>query len=73
MVQIKPTQGNSGLEHRTRGQTTVTDCTVKVEEAKGGDWSGTQYKWGMMAVDKWHSDRKVWAKTDVGNEELDRE
>lgn len=41
---FKSSQGNPGLELRTWGQSTVTDCTVKVEEAMGGDWVGTQDK-----------------------------
>lgn len=52
MVQFKPRQGNPGLELRTQGQPAVADCTAKVEEAKGGDWPGTQDKWGMMEVDR---------------------
>lgn len=35
---FKPSQGNPGLELRTWGQQTVTDSTVEVEEAMGGDW-----------------------------------
>lgn len=46
-MQIKLTQSNPGLELRTRGQTAVTDCTVEVEEAKGGDWQAhkTRREW----------------------------
>lgn len=52
-MQFKPSQSNPGLEFRRWGHPAVTDRTVKVGEAKGGDWVATQRKWGMTEVDKY--------------------
>ncbi len=59
VVQFKPRQGNPGLELRTWGHPAVADCTVKVDEAKGGDWAGTQDKWRLMEVDRCALNRRV--------------
>lgn len=58
MMQFKQQQGNPGLELWTWGHPVVTDSTIKVEEAKGGNWAATQEKWGQLEVDP-HSDRIV--------------
>lgn len=66
MVQFKPRQANPGLELRTWGHPAVADCTVKVEEAKGGDRAGTQDKWGLMEVDRCMLTEECGVESDVG-------